>query len=297
ASMYSVKVPLGKGAQATQALAKLRRDQAPLERYVVRFGETLEQIAIARKTTKAKLVELNGIGKDEIVRGGTVLLVPPASGIGTGSGTGTGTATGSGSGSAIAVGEPIKVLVPSVTFAYPDRQRVFYRVVVGDTPRDIAAAFAVSIDDLRTWNSIEPTARLQEGMTLQVFAPKGADLSKVVAMKEGDVKIVAIGSDDFYAIEEAAKGRKRTTIYATGGETLEKIGKKYELTPGQMEKINRRPRTDVLAKGEAVIVYVKGAVATPGAPLPPDPALANDLPAKPAGEEPTETPDLPEKPN
>jgi membrane-bound lytic murein transglycosylase D len=253
----------------------------------VRFGETIEQIAAARKTTKAKLVELNGISKDEIVKGGTVLLVPPLP---------ANAPPIVGTGTALAVNDPIKpnVLVPSTTFAFPDRQRVFYRVVVGDTPRDIAGAFSVSVDDLRTWNSIEPTARLQEGMTLQIFAPKNADLSRVVAMKEGDVKIVAIGSDDFYAIEEAAKGRKRTTIYAAGGETLEKLGKKYDLTPGQMEKINRRPRTDVLAKGEAVIVYVKGATAAPGAPPPPNPALANDLPAKPASEGAESVPELPE---
>ncbi len=275
---YAVLVPKGKGAAVKDASGKLAPKGSTLERYVVRFGETLDMIATARKTTKQKLVELNGIGKGEVVRGGTVLLVPP---LPAGSAT-TGTAIA-------AEGAPLPVaLVPGTTFAYPDRQRLFYRVIVGDTPRDIAEAFGVSVDELRTWNAIEPTARLQEGMTLQVFAPKSVDLGKVMAMKSGDVKIVAIGSDDFYAIEEAAQGRKRLTVYAKGGETLEVLGKKHGITPAKMEKINRRPRTDVLAKGEALIVYVKsdGAAAeTKTATKDPKPTATttntDDVPAQP----------------
>jgi hypothetical protein len=123
-------------------------------------------------------------------------------------------------------------------------------------------------------------------MTLQVFVTKGADLSKVVFSKEGDVHIVAVGSDEFYAIEEAQKGNKRVTVYAAGGETLEQLGKKYGVKPASMEKINRRPRTDVLAKGEAVIVYVaaKNAPADKDKPAAPAPtAIAvDDQPATPA---------------
>ena len=274
---YTVFVPIGKSAAVKDSTGKLAPKNA-LERYVVRFGETLDQIAVARKTTKAKLVEMNGIAKDEVVRGGTVLLVPPVS---------SGGSTEKTSGSPIAVASANdaskpNVLVPGVSFAYPDRARVFYRVIIGDTPRAIAEAFSVTVDELRTWNAIEPTARLQEGMTLQVFVPKSADLSRVVAMKEGDVKILAIGSDDFYALEEAQKGRKRTTVYAGGGETLEAVGKKYGIKPGSMEKINRRPRTDVLAKGEAVIVYVPTKPGVGPSSTTSTPVLANDLPAKPA---------------
>ena len=73
---YPVSVPHGKGTQAAQGLARLRRDQPPLDRYVVRFGETIDQIATGHRTTTQKLVELNAIGPGEAVRGGTVLLVP-----------------------------------------------------------------------------------------------------------------------------------------------------------------------------------------------------------------------------
>ncbi len=267
-AIYTILVPSGKGTTVHDASAKLAPKGNQLEKYIVRFGETLEQIAIARKTTKQKLVELNAIAKDESVRGGTVLLVPQVAGVQPGS-------------SPFAPSDASKpiALVPGVSFAYADRQRVFYRVLVGDTPREIADAFGVTVDDIKTWNAIDPTARLQEGMQLQVFVPKNADLSRVVVLKEGDVKILAVGSDEFYDHEEALKGRKRTTVLATGGETLDAVGKKHGVTPAMMEKINRRPRSDVLAKGEAVIVYVPIAKTTPSAT---STVAEGDLPALPA---------------
>lgn len=270
---YTILVPSGKAGYVKEATAKLAPKGSALERYIVRFGETLDQIAAARKTTKQKLVELNGIGKEEAVRGGTVLLVP------TGVTPTASTPYGS---------EKPLVLVPAPTFAYADRHRVFYRVVVGDTAREIADAFGVTVDDLKTWNAIEPTARLQEGMTLQLFVPKAADLSRVVYLKEGEVKILAVGSDEFYDAVEAAKGRKRSTVQAKGGETLEQIGKKYSLSAAAMEKINRRPRNDVLKAGEIVTVYVplpKGTA--PAAPPPPAAVAESDLPAAPADTKPS----------
>lgn len=273
-ALYTILVPSGKSGAVKDASAKLAPKGNALEKYVVRFGETLDQIASARKITKAKLVELNGITKDEAVRGGAVLLVPQVAGL----------VPSSSPYATPDASKPI-ALVPGVAFAYPDRKRVFYRVLVGDTPRDIAEAFAITVDELKTWNAIEPTARLQEGMTLQIFAKKDADLSRVVFMKEGEVKILAVGSDEFYDHLEAEKGRKRTTIHAQGGETLEQVGKKHGLSAAVMEKINRRPRSDVLAKGEAVIVYVPVAGTKTASAPPPPPIAEGDLPALPAADD------------
>ncbi|MDB4997363.1 MAG: Membrane-bound lytic murein transglycosylase precursor, partial [Myxococcaceae bacterium] len=255
ASMYPVKVPLGKGAQATQGLAKLRRDQAPLERYVVRFGETLEQIASARSVSVARLIEVNGITQGEVVRGGTVLLMPkgasPTSPTSPTSPAGTAPSTA-----------PV-VIVPSDLFVYPDRRRVFYRVVTGDTLRDVALAFKVSVDELRRWNEIDPAGRLVEGMTLQIFVPQGADLTKVVALNEADVRPLAVGSEDFFTYWEALKNKKRIALTAKAGDTLDLIGRRYGVTPGWMERINHRGRNEKLAEGDPVVVYVPFATPAP----------------------------------
>ncbi len=239
---YPVKVPAGRAAATSPSLAKLRRDP-PFERYVVRFGETLDQIAAARKTTTQKLVELNGIAPGEAVRGGTVLLVPKSD------------AAGPAAPAPPAAAPKPTVVVPADIFVYPDRKRVFYRVQIGDTLREIAGALHVGVDDLDRWNDLDPGARLQEGMTLQAFVPMTADLSRVAVVPESEVTVLAVGSEEFFAGLERDKGFKRVTVVARDGDTLESIGKRYGASARTMERVNRRPRGDTLRPGDTVVVY------------------------------------------
>ena len=244
AAGYPVRVPMGKGALATQNLAKLKHDQPPLEKYVVRFGESLEQIATARGVSVSRLIEVNGITQGEVVRGGTVLLLPLSKG---------GSAT-----SVASLDVPVKpvVVVPADIFVYPDRKRVFYRVVVGDTLRDVSSQFHVSVDDIRRWNEIDPSGRLQEGMTIQLFVPTDADLSKVVVVGENDVRTISAGTDDFFTYWEAQKGRKRVTVSAKAGDTLEMLGRRYGISTASMERINRRGAKEAYKEGDVVVLYL-----------------------------------------
>jgi membrane-bound lytic murein transglycosylase D len=270
ASACSVNVPQGKGALAAQALVRLRRDQPPLERYVVRFGETLDQIAAAHKTTTQKLVEINAIAPGEAVRGGTLLLVPhvePAA-----------------AEAAPATGPKQAVVIPADMFVYPDRKRVFYRVLVGDTLKEIGSALRVSPDELARWNGLDPAARLQEGMTLQAFVAPDADLSRVVVVSESDVRVVAVGSEEFFAALEHDKGVKRVTVVAKAGDTVEAIGRRFDVSARTMERVNHQNRGHVLKAGETVVVYVPNSVAAPGGAGPTavnEPVPNGPLPAPP----------------
>ncbi len=241
---YPVRVPRGKGDLVTQALTKLRSGQSALDRYVVRFGETLDQIAAAHKTSTQKLVELNAIAPGEVVRGGTVLLVPHTD------------APPTPQAPSSANGIKPTVIVPAEEFVYPDRKRVFYRVLVGDTLRDIAAALRVSLDDLDRWNDIDPSARLQEGMTLLAYVPTNADLSRVAVVGDADVRVLSVGSEEFFAAMEQERGFRRVTVTARSGDTLEAIGKRFDVSARNMERINRRGRGDKLQPGETVVVWV-----------------------------------------
>jgi len=258
-SDYSVKVPVGKASHCTQNFAKARREAPVLERYVVRFGESLEQIAQARKIATAKLVELNAIVPGEVVRGGTVLFVPRSESMASASderkdrGDKT---TAKTTDSSTFDGKPI-VVVPQDMFVYPDRRRVFYRVQPGDTLREICAVFKVSPDELRRWNGVDPSARLVEGMTMQLFVPRDTDLSNTVVLSEGAVHPVTAGTDEFFQYADD-KGRRRVVVTAAAGDTLESIGKKYRVSIALMERINRRSRADVLAAGDSVVVWVAG---------------------------------------
>jgi membrane-bound lytic murein transglycosylase D len=257
---YTVRVPAGKGGVASQMLGKTRRDPPALERYVVRFGETLEQIAVAHRTTAQKLVELNGIAPGEIIRGGTVLLVPATDAA---SATPATPAAPAAPATKEPAAPPVKesVIVPADIFVYPDYRRVFYRVRVGDTLKEVAAALHVSVGDLDRWNDIDPAARLEEGMTLQAFVPPDADLSHVVVIPEAEVRVLAVGSDEFFASLERDRGLRRITVAAREGDTLEAIGKRYEISAKTMERVNRRGRAEALKAGEKIVVYVPNGMA------------------------------------
>ncbi|HXX65917.1 MAG TPA: transglycosylase SLT domain-containing protein [Polyangiaceae bacterium] len=251
---YLMKVPQGKGAAALRNLARLRRDQPPLDRYVVRFGETLEDIAAAHKTSAPRLVELNAISPGEVVRGGTVLFVPHAEGATAPPAVQSGRPAGPG-----APSPKPSVVVPADVFVYPDRRRVFYRVIVGDTLEQVAGVLHVSRDDLRRWNDLDATARLQDGMTLQAFVSERADLSRVRALSEADVRVLAVGSDEFFAAMQQDRGVRRLVVAARAGDTIESVGRRFDVPARTMERINRRSRRDALKSGETVVVYLPAA--------------------------------------
>ncbi len=293
---WPVRVPLGKASACSQNLIKGKKEPLPLERYVVRFGESLEQIAQGRRVSVAKLVELNAIAPGEVVRGGTLLLVPKVDGPTERADdhkeapSASAPPASGGSASASAPPKPV-VVVPQDIFVYPDKRRVFYRVQIGDTVREIAEAFGVSADDLRRWNTVDTSARLVEGMTLQLFVRREKDLSRVVVLGDGDVRTVVVGTDEFFQHWED-RGRRRVVVTAKAGDTLDSIGKKHGVTTAMMERINRRGRSETLADGEQIVVWVPPK--TPSAAIAAGDALRHD--ARAARSEPDATPALAEPP-
>ncbi len=272
---WPVKVPAGKASGCAQNLARVRKDQPVTERYVVRFGESLEQIAQNRKVTVAKIVELNGIAPGEIVRGGTVLILPKSDG----------------TTPPPPVVDPKKtaekpvVIVPQEMFVYSDRKRVFYRVQIGDTVKDVCTAFKVTPDEVRRWNDIDTAARLVEGMTVQLFVPRDADLSHAVTVDPQDVRIIVTGTEEFFQHWDE-KGRKRIVVTAKAGETIAEIGKRHGVSANMMARINRRSPGEVLSEGERVVVWV------PGPATSPTNASQQATLARPAAPEPSPTPPL-----
>jgi len=236
-----VLVPAGKAPLCAQGLSKVSASQPPVERYVVRFGETLEHIAQSRHVTVAKLIELNAIAPGESVRGGTVLWVPRNE-----------------SDRPVAVSlkssEKPVVVVPAETLSYPGRRRLFYRVQSGDAVGEVCESFNVTADELRRWNDIDLSARLVEGMTLQLFVPTHTDVSKVAVFTEEQVQVIAVGTDEFFRLNND-KGRRRVVVSAKAGDTLETIGRRHGVSTGLMERVNRRDRAERLNEGDRIVVW------------------------------------------
>jgi peptidoglycan lytic transglycosylase D len=281
---YPLRVPEGRGAAAAAALDRALAAEPHLARYVVRFGQTAESLASEYGISRSRFYEINAMGPGEALRAGDVVLVPaehpanrPASGA-----------------------APPVIAVPAYPSALPGRERVFYRVVVADTLAGIASALGVEADDLRSWNSIDPAARLHEGMVLQAFVPPGRDLSKIVVVREGEARPLVAGSDEFLAWAEEQKGRRRIQVKVGRNDTWNTLSQRYGCSVGMLERINRRSRRDPLKPDETLVVYtehqgaepppapreIASPLGSPSAPYPddlpslPDPGGASGRPAR-----------------
>jgi len=264
---FVVRVPPGTGQRAAKAVAKVAETEEKLERHKVRWGESLEDIAAFRHTTKGTLLSLNGLRSGELVRPGTVLLVPAAKGA----------ALPVATVFAESPGQKPAIVVPAEKFTYPDRRRIFYRVVAGDTPRELASALEVSAPDLCRWNALDCTAALHDGMTLQLFVPKSRTLEGALVLEESEARVLPVGSTEFFTYFESLKGRKRVELAAAEGDTWRGLSKRYGLSLGMLERINHRSRTSALAPGEKIVVYVPATSApNPRAAPPPEKEPADE---------------------
>ncbi|MBP9113178.1 MAG: LysM peptidoglycan-binding domain-containing protein, partial [Polyangiaceae bacterium] len=256
---YVVRVPASKGALVEVAMAKAKLP--PLPRTIsVKLGDTPETLAAENKITVAQLTEANDLRREEVLRPGTTLIVPDpkpvreATAVLTHQGSSLG-ATAPAMAATLQPNDKPVVTIPDEIFVYPDRRRLFYRIAVGDTLVDVASAFHVTLDDLSRWNKVDMSARLQEGMVLQVFPPSGSEI-RARALEEKDVRILVVGSDDFYSYWESLKGRRRVVLAARTGDTLESLAKEYALEAPSLERINHRNKKSAYREGDLVVLYI-----------------------------------------
>ncbi|WP_437280627.1 transglycosylase SLT domain-containing protein [Sorangium sp. So ce375] len=261
---WEVRVPAGAGARAAKSMPRLLEREPKLERYLVRWGESLDDIATFRRTTRWTLQTLNGLRSGEPVRPGTLLFVPAAEGVGAAAAE-----------HLLASGAPLSsegkpvVVVPAQRFSYEGRKRVFYRVVAGDALRDLAAVLSVTPDEICRWNTLAPGASLHEGMTLQLFVPRSQRNDGVFLLDEGNARVLEVGSEEFFAHFEGLKGRKRVEIAVREGDSFSEIASRYGLSVGSLERINQRSRRSVLMPGDRLVVYVP--TSRPDDPAPVEP--------------------------
>lgn len=264
---WPVRVPVGTGELLSRAIAQEMPEDESLFAYVARAGDSIESIARERGTTEAVIRSINRVNSDEVITEGTVLLVPKLD-------------------SGPEYTEDNLVVVPPRTFTYPDRKRVFYRVVAGDTIARIATLFRIPQGDLQLWNAIDANARLTTGLTLQIYVSKRQSLAHVRHLTEERARILVAGSAEFFDYFEGQNGKKRLVVRAKDKDTLATIGKRYGMSVGSMERVNRRSRSDALKVGEPVVVYTQRATPVRGDSIYVDAvssAVAATPPAEPSG--------------
>jgi membrane-bound lytic murein transglycosylase D len=254
--LWPVYVPEGQGASVTRRLSEAAPSpegpaREPYASVRVRMGDNVASIAArlrgSEAGSEAQLRALNRLEPSERLRAGCDLIVPRAWLLDE-------------------KGQPLTLLedtesvvvLPPFRFHFADRERRFYRTLPGDDLDSLAGALEVRPADLVVWNALDPNANLQADMVLQVFVPKGAAVDSVRLVSENNtLEQLEVGSPSFLAHFEAEQGRQRLQIQAREGDTLQVIGKRYELSPGMMERINHFARDRRLSEGAAVVVYAK----------------------------------------
>jgi membrane-bound lytic murein transglycosylase D len=234
-----LRVPVGSAALFTKAVGNAREK---VQTVVLRFGETVEELAKAHGSSIREIKRLNAISDTAELRGGMTVLVPARS-------------APTAPPPAADEDDTILVAVPDRAFAYQGRERVFYRTRAGDTLHEIADTFDVTPEEIVEWNNIDPEAKLQPKLIFQLFVAEGFDRPDVVLLDPDKVRVVTLGSEEFLELETARRGKTRLFYSARANDTLTKIAKRYGLAPGDLARVNRLSATSELAEGQRIVVY------------------------------------------
>jgi membrane-bound lytic murein transglycosylase D len=240
----TLRVPLGSAALFAKAAIEAKTNER-LQPVVLRFGETLEDLAKARGCSARELKRLNNVTDTAELRGGMTILVPNRNA----------PAVPAPAAAPDETDDTILVAVPDRAFAYQGRERVFYRTRDGDTVADVAAVFDVTPDNIVEWNNVDPDAKLQPKLILQLFVREGFDRSNVILLDADKIRVVTLGSEEFLELEAARRGKTRLFYSARAGDTLTKIAKRYGLAPGDLARVNRLSAASELTEGQKVVVY------------------------------------------
>ncbi|HMA93388.1 MAG TPA: LysM peptidoglycan-binding domain-containing protein [Polyangiaceae bacterium] len=235
-------LPRGKAELARARISRLVGLEPDLMAYSLKSGESLDAIANARGVGIDTLRSINRIAPDERLEPGTIILVPKQ---------------GSEPVDLKTADEDRVAVVPPNMVVPNGQRRVFYRTKTGDSLSSIADAFSISRADLLSYNSLDPSARIQPRMLLQLYVQHDARLDGLSLLEEKDVSVLVAGSPEFGEYFEGLRGNERIVVRVRPKDTLTSIGKRYGVSVGSMERINQRSRNDILVPGESIVVYTR----------------------------------------
>lgn len=254
---YLVRVPAGTRAESQRRIAELQSDWDGYDAYVVAHGERFEDVATTFGLSTQALKRLNDVASEAEIEGGTVLVVPRISEEQRAKNRAKARAKLHTSGVDQKEGEPLVVPVLDKDAVVEGKQRVFYRVVAGDSVRGVAKALGVAPDQLILWNGLDDDAKLHPRMVLAAWVARDfdAEAREVSLLDPAELVVVTRGSPEHLDLAEARVGRVRSEYVSQGREKLGDIAKKFGMGSHDLARINRISYDKVLDKGDTVIVY------------------------------------------
>ncbi|NOY91172.1 MAG: transglycosylase SLT domain-containing protein [Deltaproteobacteria bacterium] len=260
AHSWPLRLPRERAASFSARLRRLRPRHPANRAYALRFGESLAMVARRFRTTARALRTLNELENEQNLGPGFALLVPDVS-----------------PRPDEAPSERPVVGVPPGDYHLPGKRRIFYRATGHEDAASVARFFSVTRDQLLRWNRIDPNARLTRGLMLQLFVDPAFDLSRAVVMSPDDVRVLTVGSEEFFEWQQQQVGRVRFRYLVAPGDTLSSIGQRFGIGVGSLARINRFSRRRTLHPGDEILIYAERA-RVPARYLP-NPAPSEDAPA------------------
>lgn len=238
---YPVRIPADRLDRFVAKFDGFVRDEAAQHvRHTVAFGESLSDVAAKYQVAPRVLRVANGLERRERVSYGDEILVPKSA-MGKYKPRESGTRT---------------VVVANAKLSLEGKERHFYEIEKGDTLDAVGRALGLNPADLVIWNDLDPVAKLQPGMVLQVFLPQEANLESVALLDTDSVKPVEPGSVEHKRIVRKKSTKKRLYYRVRPGDSLWKIAQKYKVTVDDIKKWNRSVRrSNTLQPGQKLVVY------------------------------------------
>jgi len=228
-SRVPLRLPEGTSDKVLDCFAAIpTEERVTWEEYRVRSGDALSVIARRYGTTVDVLMEMNKLRSRHRIRAGWTLLVPrmmkmrvPPS------------PEEEAVETAVTASEEASAAPEGVPSSSGVTGRYRYTIRKGDTLSELARIFAVSVEDLQTWNGIGSPRRLRAGDPLVLFVPA------LVAENLG------------LTPDEAEK----LTYTVRRGDTLHEISRRHGVSLENLTRWNKLSRRDPIHPGDRLVIY------------------------------------------
>ena len=232
---HHLLVPFATAPQFADAIAKLSAEERmPLERHVVRHGESVATLAKARGVSPTAIKRLNDLSSAKLVAGDEIVL--PASSI-----------------APLRANLVIEGESPASLAAAKSKRARVYVVKRGDTLWSIAKKSGVGVRELAKMNGLSPKAKLPAGKRLKV-ASGGTRVAAASRTDRGTTRKASTRS----AAADDGDAQRRVSYVVRKGDTLHRISRQFAVSVAQLKEWNRLPGT-AIKPGQRIVVFIDGA--------------------------------------
>jgi len=252
--VVEVKVPWGGGDECRERLAEIKGSHvASYIQHKVKKGETLSSIAAHYELTVKELKKFNEMGKSQIIRAGSILLIPVKD-------TVRSARVASRPSYRNPAYAPTKVSLP-VLSASEGGKKTRYVVRKDDTLVRIAERFHTGLSRIREWNNLTHSSIIRPGDTLTIYLTPDRGRKETADALIDD--FAGGGSNSTPAApgeseDPPSSGPKRITHVVAKGETLSGISRRYGASIAEILSWNPGINRNRLYPGNKITVYVKG---------------------------------------